>query len=69
MSSDTLSVEPDFPFLLKAQRLSEELDFAQKKLREYEDLCTCYTLVVLRGLLVNPGSPRLCFSSEGTESR
>jgi hypothetical protein len=41
MPSDTFTLEPDFPFHLKAQRLAEELASAQKKLREYEDLCTC----------------------------
>jgi hypothetical protein len=29
----------DFPSHLKLQRLTEELDAAQKKLKAYEDLC------------------------------
>ena len=41
MPPDPFTVEPDFPFHLKVQRLTEELASAQKKLREYEDLCRC----------------------------
>ena len=36
--------KPDFPSHLRAHTLTEELAAAQKKLKGYEDLCTCKIL-------------------------
>lgn len=53
LPSNKMSPQPHFISHLKAQRLSEELAVAQKKVDEYEDMCMLSSFVYVLPRLIN----------------